>query len=750
MLQKITAFMERNHRWFGFRLSVLMTFLALGIALQQPAFLEKIELKTLDERFTIRGPIPADPRVVILAVDDDSLSEIGRWPWPRDKIAELVDRVLGEYGASVIGFDIVFSEAQDNPLKESIRLLEKGGKESDAVSGWLKQHEKLGDVDAIFEATLQKYADRIVLGYFFYSSGKSASSRLRETLKRDSELMQPSAIMAEFRGDIPSLIPKMIAVEGNMPRFAKSTDVSAYFNFFPDADGMVRRVPLLAELDGFLYPNLDLQTLRVAMGWPALSARVMDIGVDDISIAGHSLPVGEDGSMLLNHYGPGKSFKHISAADVLMGRADPSDLEGAIVLLGATAVGVYDYRPSPYDSVFPGVEGHAAGIANMLNNDHIERPLWLKASELLGLLMLGLLCGRIVSGRGPVVQSFTLLGTPLLIVFLALFLFSFYGLWLKGIYLILCVLMATVPTTLFEYVIEAQKRAFIHDAFAHYLAPDVVKNLADHPELLNLGGEERELTAFFSDIAAFSGFSEKLTPQELVQFLNKYLSVMSNIILARGGTIDKYEGDAIIAFFGAPLDMPDHAYQCTMAAIEQQQALVDLRKQWAEEDLPKVDIRIGLNSGPIVVGNMGTVDRMDYTIMGDHVNLASRLEGVCKQYEAPILISGDTFAAVKDKLACRFVDRVQVMGRSTPVDIYVPLGEHGDVPEDQLKLASTYKEAWDKMAQSDFSAAAEIFGKLHVDFPDDGPSGILLKRVQALKQTPPSEDWDGVYQMVTK
>jgi len=750
MLQHFTKFLEVHQQWFGFKLSALMTIIVLGIAFQQPAFLEKIELKILDERFIIRGPIPIDDRVVILAVDDDSLSEIGRWPWPRDKIATLVERVLGEYGAAVIGFDVVFSEPQENPLKESVRLLEQGRRENAAVSEWLNRNEQLGDMDGTFEAVLSKYADRIVQGYFFYPDGADASSRLRSTLKRDSELMQPSAFAAEMIGDVMPSIPRMIAVEGNLPRFMKSTDVSGYFNFFPDEDGMVRRVPLVAELDGFLYPNLGLQALRVAMGWPSLSVRVTDVGVEDISIDGHSIPVGPDGGMLLNHYGPGKSFRHVRASDVLMGRIDASVFEDAIVLLGVTAVGVFDHRPSPYDSVFPGVEGHAAGIANLLNNNYIKRPLWIKVFEFLGLLILGLACGRLIIGRGPMVQGMTIIGLPILIVILAIWLFSSYGIWMKTIYLVLGVLMSTMPVTLIEYIVEARKRVFIHDAFAHYLAPNVVNDLAAHPELLNLGGEEKELTAFFSDIAAFSSFSENLRPTDLVQFLNKYLSAMSDIILARGGTIDKYEGDAIIAFFGAPLDMPDHAYQCTMAAIEQQQALFDLRRQWAEEGLPEVNIRIGLSSGPIVVGNMGTVDRMDYTIMGAHVNLASRLEGVCKQYRVPILISGDTFNIVKERIVARFVDRVRVVGCKTPVDLYEPLGGHGNVGERELAFVASYQEAWNAMDNRDFESAMNKFGKLQADHPGDWPTRILLERVNTFMQKAPPKDWDGVHTLDSK
>ncbi len=750
MFQKLAHFLDTHRAWFGFRLAVLMSIAATAIAYMQPELLEKIELRLLDERFILRGPIPADRRVVILAVDDNSLDEIGRWPWPRDKISRIVERVLGTYGARVIGFDAVFSEAQENPLSQSLQLLSEASQARKDVTAWLARHRNLGDLDAKFEALIGKYSDRIVLGYFFYPRGAAPPSRVLHALSQEAELLQPSAISATVVGEGPTNAISIAAIEGNLPRFTQAADVAGFFNFFPDADGLVRRVPLLAELNGVFFPSLDLQVLRVALGWPPVSAEVSEIGVESLTIGDHALPVSLDGTMLLNHYGPGRTFTHVPAADVLKGRADPALFRDAIVLFGVTAIGVYDSRPTPFDAVFPGVEGHAATIANILNGQHVERPVWIEAAELLGVLLLGLICGRIVGGRGPVVQSLTMLGVPFLLLAGAVWLFSTYGIWVKVVYLFVGVLMSTVPSTLIGYVVEAYERSFIHDAFAHYLAPDVVDELAHHPELLHLGGEERVLTAFFSDIASFSTFSEKLTPEELVRFLNKYLTAMSDIILARGGTIDKYEGDAIIAFFGAPLDMPDHAYQCTMAAIEQQRALVDLRKQWTEEGLPEVHIRIGLNSGPIVVGNMGTEDRMDYTMMGDNVNLASRLEGVCKQYHVPILISGDTFHMVEDRIVARFVDRVHVVGRATPVDLYVPLGESGDVPEEQLEMAAAYREAWERMVQRDFPGATERFEKLLARYPGDEPARMLLARAQEFVQSPPPEDWDGVHTLKEK
>ncbi len=750
MFGRVFDILDRRQEWISFPLVVVMSLVAFLVAFFQPDFFDQIELKTLDQRFKIRGPIQPDPRVVILAVDDDSITEIGRWPWPRDRIAELIDRVLGEGGAKAMGFDIVFSEPQRNPIDEALRLLGSDGEGARAVADWLAGHREIGDADAKLAEVLRRYHDRVALGYFFYAQGSDVPNLARAERSRDSELLQPSAMTVELAQRRIIGVPRMAAVEGNLPRLTRAVDASGFFNFFPDADGMVRRVPLVAELEGFVYPSLDLQTLRIALGWPELSARIGYAGVDEVRLGDYEIQVDRSGGMLLNHYGPGGTFAHIPAADVLTGRVPPERFRDAIVLVGVTARGVYDYRPSPFDSTFPGVEGHAAAISNVLNHQEIHRPQMLGVFELLGVLLFSLLCGRLVLRTGPIIQSLSIIGVPAGIIGLALWLFISHGIWLKITYLVFGVLLATLPVTLLEYVVEARKRRFIHHAFSHYLAPKVVEVLTKHPEMLKLGGEERMLTAFFSDIAGFSSFSERLSPEELVHFLNEYLSAMSDIILEHEGTIDKYEGDAIIAFFGAPVDMPDHAVRCVLAALDQQAMLSVLREEWKSRGLPEVQVRMGINSGPMVVGNMGTETRMNYTIMGDNVNLASRLEGVNKVYRTPILISRNTYELVRSDVACRFVDVVRVVGRSQPVPIYQPLGTRQTVSDADLEPFRRYEQAWNMMRRRHFAEAERILVGLAMEMPGDGPTETLLARVRAFRKQEPPPDWDGVYNLESK
>ncbi|MDQ6954007.1 MAG: adenylate/guanylate cyclase domain-containing protein [Mariprofundaceae bacterium] len=750
MLYSIAGWIEKHQQWFRFPLVILMALLAFATALTRPSFTEQIELKLLDQHFKMRGVIPHDPRVVIVAVDDNALTEVGRWPWSRDKIATIVDRILGEHQARALGFDIVFSEEQLNPFKESLRLLSDGQQADKTVTHWLEKHQGMGDIDARLESVLQQYHDRLVPGYFFYPKGAKVPELALENLPKHLALMQNSAMTYEFSEKAFSLIPRLAAIEGNLPRFTAQADAVGFFNFFPDMDGTVRRIPLMVEGDGYIYPSMDMQLLRIFKGWPALTLKVGDHGVESLTLGEQNIRIDPSGSMILNHYGPGYTFQHISAADILADRVPADSLKGAIVLLGVTAVGVFDYRPSPFDSVFPGVEGHAAAISNVLNDEEISRPNILEGVELFAVFFLALLCGRLVIGTGPIVQSISIFGVPLLLLTLSWWLFSSFGIWLQVTYLLLAILLATIPVTLIEYVVESYKRAFIHDAFAHYLAPEVVEGLARNPEMLKLGGEEKYLTAFFSDIAAFSSFSEKLTPTELVHFLNQYLTEMSNIILKNGGTIDKYEGDAIIAFFGAPLDMEDHAFKCVLSAMEQQQCLDRLRDVWIEEGSPEVHIRIGLNSGPMVVGNMGTDTHMNYTMMGDHVNLAARLEGVCKVYRVPILMSRDTYVEVREQVAARFIDRVQVVGRQQPVDLYEPLALRELVEPEVIQRSRQYEKAWGMMHRRHFPEAIKILSHLHKEYPDDGLYEVMLARAYHYAKTPPESGWTGIFVLESK
>ncbi len=729
-------------------LIALMTVAAFSLVFIRPGIMETFERTLYDQYMQLRGSIPTEQKIVIATIDDRSLAEIGRWPWSRDKMATMIEHILGHYKAKVIGFDITFSEPQRNPLKESIDILMQKEGASHKMATHLRAYRALGDVDAKLEQVMKQYHDRIVSGYFFYAGNPPKLAKQR--LPAQQSMLLPFAL-ASARKDAMAWLPHMEGLETNIPRFTRATDASGFFNFFPDPDGIVRRTPLIAAMNQRIYPSMALQTMRKAAGNPPVSVQIDRTGVHAIQIGTQIVHTDPHGLMLINHYGKAGTFQHISAVDILHNRADPEALRDAIVLIGVTAIGIYDIRPSPFDAYFPGIEGHAATIANLLNHEEIYRPALMDVLESFGLLTLALVAAFTVRKRPPLVQGMTIAAFPLLLIISAFLLFVYEHIWFKVAYLLVACLITTIPVSLTEYILESRRRSFIHNAFEHYLSPGVIRELIDKPDMLKLGGEERHMTAMFSDIANFSSFSEKMNPKELVQFLNMYLTAMSDIILKHGGTIDKYEGDAVIAFFGAPVVMEDHAKRAVLAALEQQEQLAKLRKVWRGKGLPAIHIRLGLNSGPMIVGNMGTSTRMDYTMMGDHVNLAARLESIGKFYQLPILISHHTYALIHAEIMCRFVDRVRVVGRDHPVDIYQPLAPLRDIANDAIEADSSYQQAWQTaMVARDFHAAWHAIATLKARYPDDPLYSVMSKRIEQLRDNPPAASWDGVFNLRRK
>jgi len=746
----IITFVDRHHHQFQAAFLISMTIMASGLQFLQPGVLEQIEKVSLDMRFLMRGPIPSDPRIAIVAIDDNSLAEVGRWPWPRRTMGKLIDRILGQYGARALGFDIVFSEPERNPIAESIALLNPLSPSGHEVL-WLKKHESKGDTDAWFASLLSKYANQLAMGYFYYPQGALIPDLVQKDTRKAVKSLDQSAISARVFGGIPESMVHIKAVETNIDSIAKAASHAGFFNFSPDEDGKVRRVPLIAEYDRRFYPSLALQTLRAALGWPPLTVQVSGIGVQSLQLGGSPLPIDYEGNLLLNHYGPGGTFQHISAADVLAGRINPDMLAGRIVILGATAVGLYDFRPNPYDVVFPGVEGHAAAMANILNGLSLHRTDKLIVLETIGVPLLTLLIGLLVLRTGPLLQGLTLIIAPLAILAVAQWLFEAFDLWLKVTYFVIGMTACAVSLILLDYLVEANRRSFIRDAFSHYLAPKQVEALEKHSAGLNLGGEERVMTAFFSDIASFSSFSEHMSPTELVSFLNYYLTEMTDIIMGSGGTIDKYEGDAVIAFWGAPITLENHALRCVLGSLQQQQRLRELNQSWKQKHgWPMIHVRMGIDTGSMVIGNMGSSQHIDYTMMGDHVNLASRLEGVSKVYGTSILMSGDTYDVVRNDISARLIDRVRVIGRETPVDIYEPLGKCDEISASRLEQASAYEDAWQMMQERRFKESVELWRQLLQRHPEDAPGKAMLIRSSALMTTPPPDDWDGVYILESK
>ncbi len=699
------------------KISLVIVFIAIIFYLMNVPFLRFMELKTLDLRTLSRGERCPGGNIVIAAIDEKSLSELGRWPWPRATIAKLVD-TLKEYGAKTVGMDIVFAEPADTDpiLAESI-----------------------------------KNAGNVTLGYFFHTSEKEIAHLNKEDAQKCANNIAYSKYqIVQFIGKPDeSILPQACAAAANVGPLSDAAENSGYFNCFPDSDGTIRWSPLVIKFGGDFYPPLSISVLLQYMDWPMLTLKIADFGVEFIRIGDLDIPTDESGRMLINYLGPAKTFPHYSIADIISGRLKPALFKDKLVLVGATATGIYDMRVTPFGTTYPGIEIHATVIDNILRQAFLKRPGWIGIFDITAILFFGLILGiGLPKFRGAYGVFFSLL---LLVTYIMInrFIFSHYNIWLNLIYPVITILTVYLGITVYKYITEEREKKKIRGAFQYYLTPSVINEILKDPSKLKLGGEKMNLTVLFSDIRGFTSVSEKLSPEELVHLLNEYLTAMTGVVFKYDGLLDKYMGDAIMAVFGAPLPQDDHPVSACRSALGMMDELRKLQKKWADESRPVLDIGIGMNSGEMVVGNMGSDMRFDYTVMGDNVNLGSRLEGINKEYGTNIIISEYTYNEVKDKFLCRELDFVRVKGKELPVRIFELLGERGDV-ENRKEFVELFEEGLVKYRQGKWDEAVTFFEEVLSVHQGDPPSELYIRRCRELKKNPPDGKWDGVYIMTKK
>jgi adenylate cyclase len=716
-------------------------------------FLRFMELKALDLRMVSRGAIPVGGETVIVTIDEKSLSELGRWPWPRTVIAKLVD-VLKGYGAKAVGFDIVFAEPDANSsLKTVAELsneLKNAGIRDTRLSDLLDEKKKLADTDAALARSIEK-AKNITLGYFFHITQKEVG-HLTEPEIAAGERGIANSRFQMIRGPKVSDESRLIQAYAAQPSLPQLTDVSensGYFNAFPDSDGVIRWSPLVIKFRDNYYTSLALSLLVQYLDWPMVVLNMAEYGVESINLDKLRIPTDESGRLLVNYLGPARTFPHYAISDVINGRLTADKFKGKIVLVGATATGIYDMRVTPFSAVYPGVEMHATVIDNILHRNFLIHSGWTRFLDICMIIVAGLIMGLTVprvKAVAGIALSLALIGA---FVVANTALFVRYSVWMNLIYPVLTMMTIYLGITVYRYVTEEREKKKIRGAFQYYLTASVINEILRDPSKLKLGGDKKQLSVMFSDIRGFTGISEKLTPEELVRLLNEYLTAMTDVVFKHDGLLDKYIGDAIMAVFGAPLDQPDHALRACRTALEMMSELKRLREKWAAEGRPDVNIGVGVNTGDMVVGNMGSEMRFDYTVMGDSVNLASRLEGTNKEYRTNIIISEFTYESIQNDLFCRELDAVRVKGKKLPVRIYELLGEKKDAAEWQecvgrfeTGLAKYREGLWDE-------AIAAFRGVLAVK-PADYPAQLYIERCETLKENPPEEEWDGVFTMTKK
>ncbi len=748
----------------------LALFAYSGIGGNQRAgflFLQDIEQRTLDTRFVLRGKRAADPRIVIVGIDDKTLQTIGSYPLPRNNYVLLV-RQLKKSGARVIAFDETFpTPASSEALDVLARVRGEIGISAPAkLKNTVLQLEQQSDFDAQFAAAL-KDAGNVVLGHRFGNEG--SDPKLAEAyynvvwaknfpqvvpVKSGSRNFDLGQAWIQAGGTVYA------GVQANLPKLAEAAASYGFFNIDPDADGTIRRALLVIQYqDQDFFPSLALQVLRQYENIPdqQIVAYIAEDGLERIQFGDHDLRPRQDGTALINYVGPYRSYPHYSLVDVIQGKVPAEALRDKIVFVGATGLGMGDLRNTPFkqDTAYMGVEINANILDNLLHSAEPGRTFLIRSfsEEMVDIALivffgigLGLWCGR----TRPLTATLTTLAALAAFCLFVYYGFVHWGRWYSFVVPSATLVASYASITSFRVITEEREKRKIRKTFSQYLSPGVIALIEKDPEqYIRPGGQVKELTVMFSDIRDFTSLSEGLTPDELVNLLNQYLSAMTDILFRNLGTLDKYIGDAIMGFWGSPFPQKDHAVSACRCALEMIAALEKLNRKWVEQGGRPIAIGVGLNTGPVNVGNMGSDKRLAWTVMGDNVNLASRLEGMTKQYRARIIISESTYGQVAHQFVGREVDRIRVKGKKLPVVIYelmAPISER----DAYAPLLAQYNAALDVYRTHRWLEATEKFGELLAVYPDDGPTQVLLQRCIEFLEDAPAPDWDGVYVMKSK
>lgn len=731
-------FIARHTIRIGLSLTVLVLLLLNTASVINIGFVKGLENYTYDARLNLMMPRTLDDRIVIVDIDEKSLREQGHWPWGRDKLAQLVDQLFDNYKIHTLGFDVVFPEKDESSgLKSLEQIATSLGADDGFHQALLKLRPAL-DYDQLFASSLQNR--NIVLGYYFHQDQNAVSV---------GALPTPSFVgSAGFH--------QANGYGANLEVLQKHAAGAGHFNPAPDADGISRKVPALINYEGNTYEALSLAVARAALGAKLETGFAEGLGVNDhyaglewLMLGDHRIPVDGEVSILIPYRGGQGSFPYVSATDVLSGKVSPQVLKDRIVLIGTTAPGLMDLRATPVQHVYPGVEVHANVIAGILDQNIKERPAYMLGAEFLILLLTGLLLACLLPAMSPLWA--TLLTSAVLLSGIAfnLFVWQSANLVLPLASFLFLVVTVYVLNMSYGFFIESHGKRQLAGLFGQYVPPELVEEMAKDPSAFGLEGESREMTVLFSDVRGFTTISEGLDPKQLTQLMNEFLTPMTHVIHHSRGTIDKYMGDAIMAFWGAPLRDPDHAKHALQAAMQMMSNLADLQAQFKAKGWPEINIGIGLNSGLMTVGNMGSQFRMAYTVMGDAVNLGSRLESLTKNYGVHIIISEFTKALVPDFIF-RELDVVRVKGKDKPVTIYEPIGETAELDEALQDELRQYIDALRHFRAQNWGIAEQQFLHLQKRYPQRYLYQMYSERIGYFRQHLPGPDWDGVFTYETK
>ncbi|MDC0933316.1 adenylate/guanylate cyclase domain-containing protein [Arcobacteraceae bacterium] len=722
-------------------LFILLSLVLSSAYLFLPSHFQSLDNRVRDFYFKFRGPEKASDDVIIIDIDERSIKELGQWPWERDKFAQVLTNLTNNQ-AGIIGLDIVFAEAdKTSPAKFAKK--------------WGLEGKSLPDYDSILSNTVANTPT--ILGYVFDFNTNNTN-----------DAPQVPAIFIEKNKPKREFLPAAKGVLTNLEIIQKNGYSSGYMNNIPDETGIIRSVPLIIKYQDQAYPSLAFEMYRIATNSKKVILQYDLNGIETIQLKQKPINADRFGRLYLNFRGPFKSYKYISAVDVYNNNISPNDLQGKFVLIGTSAYGLMDLRSTPMDSVIAGVEVHANLIDNLLHDDMLTKPPWIEIADILAIILIVFI----------VTMVFYLLSWQML---LAVYSLSFFGILYLNYYLlfeqyiiinsifpVFAMILSFIGILAVKYLLESKQKDMIKGKFASKVSADVMEDILKNPDSNTLDGAEKEITVFFSDVRNFTNISEAMgNPKSLIKFMNKIMEPMTKIIIEEKGTVDKYIGDAIMAYWNAPLDVPNHPDKAVIASLRQLHHLKKLNNELKnipefknivklseENSLPIVDIGIGINSGIAIVGEMGSSQRSDYTVIGDPINVGARLESLCKYYNSKLNISGYTKKLLKGKYIYRFLDLVTVKGKKEPLEIWQIHNYDNNTSEtlfyeskekllEELKL---YHQAIDLYKKEEFKKALEIFKEINdwdcksnINIYD-----IYIERCKHYIDVPPT-NFNGIY-----
>jgi adenylate cyclase len=714
----------------------------------QIGFIAQLDNIIYDTRLKLAMPRGVDNRIVILDIDEKSLGEIGRWPWNRKIMADVVDKLFDKYGIAVLGFDVIWAEPdRSSGIDVLDTLAQHDLKEVSGFQQAYKQVRPQLDYDGLFSDAIK--GRPVVLGYYFNSDAAAVKA---------NAIPQPVLPKGTFSGRNIQFF-EWNGYTGNLPIYVKNAAAAGHFNPLIDFDGVARRVPMILEWDGAYYESLSLAMVRTLFALQSDEKKFPNIqpgypddrftsrsytGLEWLRVGPMTIPVDEQVAAYIPYRGKRGSFPYISLADVIKDRVDPKALQGRVAIVGASAPGLFDLRSTPVDNVYPGVEIHANLIAGIVDGQIKKKPVYVLGAEVALLVFGGVALSLLVPMLSALWATIAALAGLVLIIALNLIAYIKFDSIMPLASAVLMTGAIYVMNMAYGYFVESRSKRQFTELFGQYVPPELVDKMAEDPEKYNMEPKGVELTILFSDVRGFTSISEALKPEELREYINEYLTDMSNIIRVKyRGTLDKYIGDAIMAFWGAPVDDPQHARNGVLAGIEMQRECEVLNAKFAARGWPTLKIGVGLNSGPVRVGDMGSQVRRAYTAMGDAVNVASRLEGRTKSYGVGILVGENTRQAVKDVLF-REVDRIKVKGKDEAVTIYEPLGLESEVDRkvhEELKLWGQALRAYRAQQWDQAEVALLNLQRLN---PACGLYAVYMEKIAEWRRDPPPANWDGV------